>query len=98
MSSGAAPQFVRWTGQTSNLDRCNRCGRPRSVHGTDWSCPTRTAGRMADAALITGSVAAVAGLVLRFTPVFANHQIPACLFLAGVVMFIAGLCNGGQRN
>jgi hypothetical protein len=53
---------------------------------------------MADAALITGSVAAVAGLVLRFTPVFANHQIPACLFLAGVVMFIAGLCNGGQRN
>ncbi|HUB41017.1 MAG TPA: hypothetical protein VMA72_19395 [Streptosporangiaceae bacterium] len=89
-STDVAPRFQRWVGQTSNLDRCTRCGRPRSVHGPDWSCPSGRPHGAASAALIAGSLLAVAGVALRLTSAIANHQVPAALFLAGVILAMAG--------
>ncbi len=92
----AVPRFERWVGQDSNLDRCTRCGRPRSVHGDDWSCPSLLPHRTGTAALITGGAGAVLGIVLRLTSAFADRQIAASVFLAGVVLLIAGLSMLGR--
>jgi hypothetical protein len=97
-STDVAPQFERWVGQTSNLDRCTRCGRPRSVHGTDWSCPAATPPRTAFAVLLAGSALAVAGLALRLSSAVASHQVPAGIFLAGVVLALAGLAMLGSQG
>ena len=97
-SADTAPQFQRWVGQTSNLDRCTRCGRPRSVHGPDWSCPSGRPHRGASAALIAGSLLAVTGLALRVTSAMASHQVPAGLFLAGVILALTGLSMLGPPN
>jgi hypothetical protein len=85
-STDIAPHFERWVGQTSNLDRCTRCGRPRSVHGPDWSCPSGRPHRTASAALIAGSLLAVAGIALRIASAVAGLQAPAALFLTGFSM------------
>jgi hypothetical protein len=97
-STDIGPRFDRWIGQTSNLDRCTRCGRPRSVHGPDWSCPSGRPLRAASGALIAGSLLAVAGIVLRLAWAAGNHQVPADLFLAGVVMAVAGLSMLGPQK
>lgn len=97
-STDFAPQFERWVGQTSNLDRCNRCGRPRSVHGPDWSCPSGRPHRAASAALIAGSLLAVAGIALRLASAVASHQVPAWMFLAGVILAMTGFSMLGPQN
>jgi hypothetical protein len=97
-SADVAPRFQRWIGQASNLDRCTRCGRPRSVHGGDWSCPEGVPHRAPPALLIAGGVLAVSGIIVRVTATLVNHQIPACLFLAGVVLLVAGLRLLGARD
>jgi hypothetical protein len=97
-STDIAPRFERWVGQTSNLDRCTRCGRPRSVHGPDWSCPSGHPHRAASAAVIAGSLLAVAGIVLRFALPMGDHEVPADLFLAGVVLALTGLSMLGPQN
>jgi hypothetical protein len=97
-STDIAPRFERWVGQTSNLDRCTRCGRPRSVHGPDWSCPSGRPHRAASAALIAGSLLAVAGIVLRVCWTAGDHQVSADLFLAGVVLAVTGLSMLGPQN
>jgi hypothetical protein len=97
-STHTAPQFERWVGQTSNLDRCTRCGRARSVHGPDWSCPSGRPHRAASAALIAGSLLAVAGIALRLAWAMGDHQVPAALFLAGVILAVAGFSMLGPQN
>lgn len=97
-STDIAPRFQRWIGQPSNLDRCTRCGRPRSVHGGDWSCPSGVPHRAALVLLIAGGVLAVSGIIVRVTATLANHQIPAGMFLAGVVLLVAGLRLLGARD
>ena len=97
-STDIATRFERWVGQTSNLDRCTRCGRPRSVHGADWSCPSGRPHRAAPAALIAGSLLAVAGVALRLASATASHQVPAALFLAGVILAMTGLSMLGPPN
>ncbi len=97
-STDTAQRFQSWVGQTSNLDRCTRCGRPRSVHGPDWSCPSGRPRGAAAAASIAGSLLAVAGIVLRLTSATASHQVAAGLFLAGVILAVAGLRMLGSRN
>jgi len=97
-STDIAPHFERWVGQTSNLDRCTRCGRPRSVHGPDWSCPSARPHRAASAALIAGVLLAVAGILLRLTWATGDHQVPADLFLAGVILAVTGLTMLGPQN
>lgn len=95
MSSTDIAPFQRWVGQASNLDRCTRCGRPRSVHGADWSCPRGVSLRGAAAILIAGCVLSVAGITLRLASA-VNHQVPACIFLAGVVLGLSGLSVLGR--
>jgi hypothetical protein len=97
-STDIAPRFERWVGQTSNLDRCTRCRRPRSVHGPDWSCPSGRSHRAAPAALIAGSLLAVAGIVLRLAWATGESQFAANLFLAGVVLAVIGLGRLGPQN
>jgi hypothetical protein len=97
-STDIAPRFERWIGQTSNLDRCTRCGRPRSVHGPDWSCPSGRTHRLASAALIAGSLLAAAGIALRLAWSAGDHQVPATMFIAGVIVAVAGLSMLGPQN
>jgi hypothetical protein len=93
-----AAHFRSWVGQASNLDRCTRCGRPRSVHGEDWSCPAGVPHRAAPALLVVGGVLALSGIIVRVTATLINHQIPAGMFLAGVVLLVAGLSMLGTRD
>lgn len=96
MSSTEIAPFQRWVGQTSNLDRCTRCGRPRSVHGADWSCPHGGVSlRGALAVLIAGCVLSLGGIALRLASA-VNHQIPAAIFLAGVVLAVGALSVLGR--
>ena len=97
-STDVAPRFERWVGQPSNLDRCTRCGRPRSVHGPDWSCPSGSPHQAAFAAFVAGGALAVLGIALRLSSAVANHQVPAGLFLAGVVLLVAGLAMLGPPD
>jgi hypothetical protein len=97
-STDIAPQFEGWVSQTSNLDRCTRCGRPRSVHGPDWRCPYARPHRAASAVLIAGTLLAVAGIVLRLASAAGDHQVPADLFLAGVILAVTGLSMLGPQN
>jgi len=97
-STDVAPRFQPWIGQTSNLDRCTRCGRPRSVHGPDWSCPSGRPHRGASVVLIAGSLLAVAGVALRLASAVANHQVAAALFLAGVIIAVTGLSMLGTQD
>ena len=97
-STDVAPQFHRWVGQVSNLDRCTRCGRPRSVHGPDSSCPAGIPQRAAFAALIVGSALAAGAIALRLTSALVSHQLAAGLFLAGVILAMAGLATLGPQR
>jgi len=97
-STHIAPQFERWVGQTSNLDRCTRCGRPRSVHGPDWSCPSGRPRHAASTALTAGSLLASAGVALRLADAMASHQVPAALFLAGIILALTGLSMLGPHD
>jgi hypothetical protein len=97
-STDLAPQFQSWVGQVSNLDRCTRCGRPRSVHGPDWSCPAGTPQRPAFAAILAGSALAVGAIALRLSSAVVSHQLAAGLFLAGVILAMTGLAMLGPQR
>src|ERR1700722_12501553 len=55
-------QFVTQTSQISNLDRCTLCGRPRSVHGIDWTCSAPRSRRANAVVAVTGGLRALAGV------------------------------------
>ncbi|MGA2830868.1 MAG: hypothetical protein ABSF03_32685 [Streptosporangiaceae bacterium] len=63
---GVEQQFQSFE-QLSNLDHCNRCGAPRSVHGPDWSCTTRSSRRAYTVPLISGGLLTLAGVILSVT-------------------------------
>jgi hypothetical protein len=60
-----APQFQS-DAPVSNLDRCNRCGQPRSAHGADWSCPTARPGHAPKVLLVLGSLMALTGGIIAY--------------------------------
>jgi VIT1/CCC1 family predicted Fe2+/Mn2+ transporter len=97
-STDEAPRFQTWIGQASNLDRCTRCGRPRSVHGSDWGCPAGVPHGAAPAFLVAGGALAIGGIIVRLTVALTDHQIAAGVFLAGVVLFVTGLSLLGRPH
>jgi hypothetical protein len=62
-------QFQTTGRYISNLDRCNRCGRPRSAHGIDWTCsPARmTRGHNTALMALLAAMLALAGMALLAT-------------------------------
>lgn len=89
-------QFQTYRGHLSNLDRCNRCGAPRSVHGPDWDCPTRPArahGGVA-ASLSLGFLLALTSLIAAMTGgadhTRAQATATATAVLIGVTLMVAG--------
>jgi hypothetical protein len=101
-SIGAAHRFQRWVAQPSNIDKCERCQLPRSVHGPDWTCPPALHSRLATASWIAGSVLLVAGIVLRLVAGSGVQQGHAMLMgdavLAGITLIAAGVLLGERRH
>jgi hypothetical protein len=101
-SLGAAHRFQRWVGQPSNIDKCERCQEPRSVHGPDWTCPSAPTGRLATAAGVTGAVLLVTGIVLRLLADSGVGQGDAMLMadavFAGIMLIAAGVLLGGRDH
>jgi hypothetical protein len=95
-SMTSAPQFQRWVGQASNLDRCWRCGDLRSDHGPDWSCPAAVSHRTSTVLLIVGVLLTATALVLHAVVGGADFFVQTAAFLVGVNMFVAGLTTGGR--
>jgi hypothetical protein len=60
--SAATGQFVTQSAQISNLDRCSLCGRPRSVHGIDWTCSAPPRRRVAAVVTVLAGLLALAGI------------------------------------
>jgi hypothetical protein len=98
-SVDAAPrQFQRWTGHPSNFDKCARCQLPRSVHGADWSCPSALPRRVPAVLLAAGVLFMITGIVVRvFAGSAGQATLLADVFMAGVVLAVAGFVTGGRR-
>jgi len=92
--TGVDPQFQTLGSHLSNLDRCNRCGAPRSVHGTDWTCPTRLPRGCTAVPIILGILLALGGLGLRAqaaqTQSLSMLVTAALLVGAGTTLAVAG--------
>ncbi len=107
-SISAARRFQTWVGQPSNLDRCQRCHRPRSAHGPDWTCPAATSDqwsppdRLAVVPLTAGIVLTLTGLILRLVAGSSVSPGEAALmadgFLLGAVLIVAGVMLPGRRR
>jgi hypothetical protein len=101
-SLGAAHRFQRWVGQPSNIDKCERCQLPRSVHGPDWTCPSAPPARLATAAWAVGVVLLVTGVVLRVLAGPGVQQGHAMLMadavLAGITLIATGVLLSGRRD
>jgi hypothetical protein len=97
-----APQFDTSHGRMTNLDRCQKCGAPRAVHGADWSCPAPPTHRAALAMLCGGALLMVAGLVLRFIAgaPLATAQLTLFFvaFYGGLYLIFAGAITLGRRR
>jgi hypothetical protein len=99
----AGPQFQPGLGGISNLDRCNWCGSPRSVHGIDWSCPSRATGRGRHrvAFIATTGLLALAGVALLTVSsqtALTAGTLSASGVLAGLVVLICTLAIAGRRK
>jgi len=103
-----ADQHFATSGRSiSNLDRCNLCGRPRSVHGIDWTCPAGllgAAGRPGPARTI--AVAVLAGLLALAVIIWVTvtstsntsvGSLAAAAFLAAITVAMTGAVIAGQR-
>ena len=101
-STDIARQFYSWVRQPSNVDRCERCHLPRSVHGADWACPDRPSNRVATALLVLGAALTVAGIVLRVLAGSSVQSSRAMLMadatLLGILLVIAGLTLSGRQR
>ncbi len=95
------PQFERFTAYPSNLDRCNRCGAPRSAHGVDWGCAIELSGRAHVALFAIGGLLGVAGGALWM---FSGGTSTALAtlgvlgFLIGLTLTIAGVMIAGMQG
>jgi hypothetical protein len=97
------PQFQARLGGMSNLDRCNWCGSPRSVHGIDWSCPSRAVGRGKHpvAFIAATGLVALAGVVLltiSSQTALTTGTLGASVVLAGLVVLICAVTIAGRRR
>ena len=86
----------------SNLDRCNWCGSPRSVHGIDWSCPSRAAGRGRHSVALTTAtgllaLAGVALLTVSSQTALTAGTLGASGVLAALVVLICGVTIARRR-
>jgi hypothetical protein len=95
----AGPQFETRAGRLSNLDRCHRCGVPRSAHGADWSCPPGLSGRGRLPLLAIGGVLSVAGGILwglSSSAAAAASTLSGLAFLGGLLLLITASVSGGR--
>ncbi len=104
MSSPLAvtPQFDARHGGVTNLDRCNKCGAPRAVHGADWTCPAPPTRRTAIIMLYAGALLMAAGLALRFasSAPLSTAQLTVFFvaFNGGLYLLFAGVITSGRRR
>jgi hypothetical protein len=87
-------QFQTFGSGVSNLDRCNRCGAPRSAHGADWTCPPAFSRGASAVPLITGSLLVLAGALLwaaGLTDTKAQATLLSIVILVGVTLLVAGV-------
>jgi len=94
--------FQTWVRQPSNVDRCERCHLPRSVHGPDWTCPPRPSNRVAAALVVLGATLTVAGIVIRVLAGSSVQPGRAMLMadatLLGILLVIGGITMLGSRS
>jgi hypothetical protein len=93
----SAARFQRWTGQTSNVDKCERCQLPRSVHGPDWTCPAGLPRRVPDLLLAAGVVLVLTAIIVAAVQP-SQHALLGDMFLVGVVLGLVGLTSEGRRS
>lgn len=97
-----ARQFQSWVGQPSNIDKCARCQLPRSVHGPDWTCPSRGRNRaLAPVMMTVGAILIVTGVVLRLiAPAAAQSQAMtmADAVVLGILLMVAGFVLLGRPD
>ncbi len=97
-----ASQFDTPHATVTNLDRCNRCGAPRAVHGADWTCPAPPTRKAARAMLYGGALLMAAGLVLRFTSGTPLETAQLTLFFVafygGLYLIFAGAITIGRHR
>jgi hypothetical protein len=99
----ADPQFQATILHPSNLDRCNLCGRPRSAHGTDWTCPSAVIPSRAHRGLFTvaASVLAVLGGAIWALASAADitvSSLAAFACLAGLTLLVGGVTVAQRRR
>ena len=97
-----SPRFRPATPLPSNLDRCTRCGAPRSAHDADWSCPSAARPGRGTLTLFVAAagVIAVLGGALWALASAANINLSsfaAFVFLAGLTLLVAGVTVAGRR-
>jgi hypothetical protein len=95
------PQFECFTAYPSNLDRCNRCGAPRSVHGADWSCAVELPGRPHIPLFVAGGLLGLAGDALWITSGAASTALATLGvlgFLVGLTVTIAAFIIAGRQG
>ena len=99
----AGQQFQTTTQRISNLDRCNVCHAPRSVHGTDWSCPAAPSIGKKRIVLFAcfATLLALAGIALltassQTTTTRGTLAASACL--TGITLLVCALSIAGRRS
>jgi hypothetical protein len=101
-ATDTAGHFQSWVGQPSNLDRCDRCNAPRSVHGPDWTCPSPRSESVSMIPLVLGLNLVLAAIIARLVVGSAADQGQAMLmadaFMAGVVLSVVGVTGIGRRH
>jgi hypothetical protein len=101
-ATDTAGHFQSWVGQPSNLDRCDRCNAPRSVHGPDWTCPSPRPESVSMIPLVLGLNLALAAIIARLVVGSAADSGQAMLmadaFIVGVVLSVAGVMGIGRRH
>jgi hypothetical protein len=99
----ADPQFQTTAPRISNLDRCNVCGRPRSAHDFDFTCPDLAAaiGRRRYLAFVVGAtVLALAGIGLLTASSTTSTTLGTLLaagLLTGLTLLISAFAATGHR-
>lgn len=99
----ADQQFRTESRQLSNLDPCNRCGRPRSAHGIDWTCSPGTPASNARFVLVVvaAGLLALAGvtvLTLTSTTDMTLGTLGASGCLAGLTLLVCCAAIAGKRS
>jgi VIT1/CCC1 family predicted Fe2+/Mn2+ transporter len=99
----AIQQFQGVPRQLSNLDRCNRCGDPRSAHGLDWSCPAGVSpgSRRVLAFVLAAGLLTLAGVVLlaiTSTTSTSLGSLAASVCLTGLTLLVCGVTIAGRRR